>query len=35
MQVGKAKSESCYIVLKRDDGTISALRSGQPFRWEK
>ena len=36
MQVGKAKTESCYIVLKRDDGTISALRrSGQPFTWQK
>lgn len=36
MQVGKAKSESCYVVLKRDDGKFSALRrSGQPFVWEK
>lgn len=36
MQVGKAKRESCYIVLKRDDGKFSAMkRAGQPFVWEK
>ena len=35
MQVGKAKRESCYVVLKRDDGTVSALRASQPFRWER
>lgn len=36
MQVGKAKRESCYVVLKRDDGKFSAMkRSGEPFTWEK
>lgn len=36
MQVGKAKRESCYVVLKRDDGKFSAMkRAGQPFTWEK
>ena len=36
MQMGKAKRESCYVVLKRDDGKFSAMkRAGQPFTWEK
>lgn len=36
MQVGKAKRESCYIVLKRTDGTFSAMKqSGLPFTWER
>jgi hypothetical protein len=36
MQVGKAKRESCYLVLKREDGKFSAMkRSGQPFTWER
>lgn len=36
MQVGTAKRESCYIVLKREDGKFSALKqSGKPFVWEK
>ena len=36
MQVGKAKRESCYVVLKRPDGKFSAMkRSGEPFTWEK
>ena len=36
MQIGKAKRESCYVVLKRDDGKFSAMkRAGQPFIWEK
>jgi hypothetical protein len=36
MQLAPAKRESCYVVLKRDDGKFSALRqSGQPFTWEK
>jgi hypothetical protein len=36
MQVGNAKRESCYVVLKRDDGKIATIRrSGEPFIWEK
>ena len=36
MQAAAAKRESCYIVVKRDDGTFAAMkRSGQPFIWEK
>ena len=36
MQIAQAKRESCYVVLKRDDGKFSALRqSGQPFTWER
>jgi hypothetical protein len=36
MQVGEAKRESCYVVLKQNDGRYSAMkRSGQPFVWQK
>ncbi|BCJ92397.1 hypothetical protein IZ6_31320 [Terrihabitans soli] len=36
MQAGSAKRESCYVVVKRDDGRFAAMkRSGQPFIWEK
>jgi hypothetical protein len=36
MQMGQAKRESCYVVLKRDDGKFSAMkRAGRPFTWEK
>jgi hypothetical protein len=36
MQAGTAKRESCYIVVKRDDGKFAAMkRAGQPFIWEK
>jgi hypothetical protein len=36
MQIGEAKRESCYVVVKRDDGKFAAMkRSGQPFIWEK
>jgi hypothetical protein len=36
MQVGEAKRESCYVVVKRDDGQFAAMkRSGEPFIWTK
>jgi hypothetical protein len=36
MQAATAKRESCYVVVKRDDGKFAAMkRSGQPFIWEK
>ena len=36
MQLAPAKRESCYVVLKRDDGKFSALkRAGEPFTWER
>jgi hypothetical protein len=36
MQAASAKRESCYVVVKRDDGKFAAMkRSGQPFIWEK
>ena len=36
MQVAGAKRESCYVVLKRDDGKFAAMkRAGEPFIWEK
>ena len=35
MQAGTAKRESCYVVVKRDDGKFAAMKRGQPFIWEK
>ncbi len=36
MQLGQAKRESCYIVLKQEDGRFSALkRAGEPFTWTR
>lgn len=35
MQAGTAKRESCYVVVKRDDGKFAAMKAGQPFIWEK
>jgi len=36
MQVGGAKRESCYIVLKKEDGSYSALkRPSRGFTWSR
>ncbi len=36
MQVATAKTESCYIVFKKDDGSYSALkRPKQSFIWSR
>lgn len=35
MQAATAKRESCYVVVKRDDGKFAAMKRGQPFIWEK
>ena len=35
MQIAEAKRESCFVVVKRDDGKFAAMKRGQPFIWEK
>ncbi|MDX6805033.1 hypothetical protein [Terrihabitans rhizophilus] len=36
MKLGEAKRESCYLVLKQNDGKLMAVKqSGQPFTWTR
>jgi YD repeat-containing protein len=36
MKLGDAKRESCYLVLKGNDGKLMAVKhSGQPFTWTR